>query len=402
MSVSQFAEPPTIAPEALLEDTHGTLRSLRRDHSLIRFGKRQFLVLRAEDANSVLADPRMRALEGSEYVQLHDLPEGAATRFFRDFFLLSNGQDHRTIRSLFAHSFSLGRMTAKRPQMGEVARQIAHELPRGRPFDFLDRMAARVPAEMIASLLGLDPGDIPYFSQRAYSLALAFSPIYPHDRHAEIEVAAAEMYDYVYRNLQDRLEDPRDDLLSSLATMWQDQRPISFSSLVHQVIGLILGGVDTTRAAFAMLVSLLLQHPEQWQAVKDDPALIPGAVAEGLRYDPSVGSVVRIATEPLEVCGFPIEPGHILRVSTMAALRDPEVYADPERFDVRRTDHPRMHPVFSQGPHRCIGQALAQIEMEEALGALVDIAPRIELVEAPALTGIGGIRQISPMIVRIA
>ena len=86
---------------------------------------------------------------------------------------------------------------------------------------------------------------------------------------------------------------------------------------------------------------------------------------------------------------------------TMSAMRDPELYADPETFDMRRTDHPRLHLIFGQGPHRCIGEMLARPEMEESLEALLADAPGIEIETAPRMVGFGGIRQVTPMIVRI-
>jgi len=169
---------------------------------------------------------------------------------------------------------------------------------------------------------------------------------------------------------------------------------------VHQVLGIIIGGTDTTRAAFAMLVALLLDHPEQWAAIRDDPSLIHGAVSEAMRFDPSVGSIPRFTTADLEIGDITLPAGVAVLASTMSAMRDPTLYLDPDRFDIRR-DHPRLHPVFGNGPHRCIGQMLARLEMQEGLAALISAAPGIELETAPRMTGFGGIRQITPMLVQI-
>jgi cytochrome P450 len=145
----------------------------------------------------------------------------------------------------------------------------------------------------------------------------------------------------------------------------------------------------------------LLEHPLEWVAVKADQSLIPGAVAEGMRYDPSVGSIARFTSEPLEIGYVWLSAGVMLSVSTMSAMRDPALYADPGRFDIRRADHPRLHPVFGLGPHRCIGEMLARLEMEEGLAALISATPDIEMEAPPRLLGFGGIRQITPMPVRI-
>ncbi|MEM7634582.1 MAG: cytochrome P450, partial [Pseudomonadota bacterium] len=168
-----------------------------------------------------------------------------------------------------------------------------------------------------------------------------------------------------------------------------------------QVVGLIIAGSDTTRTAFAMLIAMLLERPTDWAALRFDPALIPGAVSEGMRYEPSVATIPRLTTAPLELDGNEVPAGVALSLSTMSAMRDPAVYANPEQFDIRRTDHPRFHPVFGIGPHRCIGEMLARIEMEESLAAILNGAPEIELQTRPRMMGFGGIRQITPMKVRI-
>ena len=163
----------------------------------------------------------------------------------------------------------------------------------------------------------------------------------------------------------------------------------------------MIGATDTTRAAFAMLVALLLKDRDSWDALRADPGLIPGAVAEGLRYEPSVGSIVRYTIAPVDIGGVILPAGCLLRLSTMSAMRDPALHADPDRFDIRRTDHPRLQTVFGLGPHRCIGEMLARLEMEESLAALLAGAPDMELEIAPRMVGFGGIRQITPMEVHI-
>jgi hypothetical protein len=196
-------------------------------------------------------------------------------------------------------------------------------------------MAARVPAEMIAGILGLPRADAPYFASRVYELAPAVAPIYPIENHQRIEEAAGQLFDYVGDHLADRLASPQGDMLSSLVASWQASQEISFDSLVHQVLGIIIGGTDTTRAAFAMLVALLLDHPEQWAAVKADPSLIPGAVSEAMRFDPSVGSIARFTTAEMEIGDITLPAGVTVLDSTMSAMRDPALHEDPERFDYR-------------------------------------------------------------------
>lgn len=397
---TETRSPASVDPETLMKEPHRAFAALRSEHPVIRLGEKQYMALRGDDVLRLLTDPRTTQVEGSDFVRLKQIPDGAAARFLGDFFLFANNDAHRAKRGLFARAFSHSTMRAARPQVRAVADAIVAELPRNETFDFVDHMAARVPAEMIAAILGLPVDEAEYFAPRVYDLALALAPVYPQPRHAEIEAAAADLFGYVEAHLQARLSFPIDDLLSRIVTDWEAHPAIAFDSLVHQVVGLLVGGSDTTRTAFAMLVALLLARPEDWAAVKDDAGLIPGAVKEAMRFDPSVGSIGRFTTAPLDVGGVTVPGGAILSVSTLSAMRDPALFPDPDRFDIRR-EHPRLHPVFGTGPHRCIGEMLARIEMEEGLAALAAAAPDMTVVVPPRMIGFGGIRQMTPMYLRM-
>lgn len=390
-------EAPLIDPATLLDDPYAGLGALRRAHSVVRFSDHQYVVLRAHDVLSLLTDPRTVQLEGSDFVRLQQVPEGVTARFLSDIFVLANGEDHRAKRVLFARAFSRRAIEDSQARMRDEARTIVDDLPRGEVFDFVDAMAGRVPAEMIASLLGLPIEEAKHFAPHVYQLARAVSPVYPIEEHDRIEGAAVELFNYLERHLQRRSVAPGDDLLSRLVREWKVDRAIDFESLVHQVLFMILAGSDTTRATFAMTVSLLLSRPDDWTALRTDPSLIAGAIAEGMRYEPSVGSIPRFTVAEIDIGPVRVPPGVMLGVSTLSAMRDPALYASPDRFDIRRTDHPRSHLVFGRGPHRCIGEHLARLEMEEGLAALLSAAPDIEMFEAPRMIGFGGIRQITSM-----
>ena len=168
-----------------------------------------------------------------------------------------------------------------------------------------------------------------------------------------------------------------------------------------QIVTVILAGSDTTRAALTIQTSLLMQHREQWDGLRGDPSLIPGAVLESLRYEPSVGSFPRFTLEDIEIDGCTVPRNCVLSMSMLSAMRDPALYRDPDRFDISRTDVPRRPVVFGAGAHRCLGETLALLELEETLAALAERLPKLELVgNAPTVEGSGGIRRVSEMHVR--
>ncbi len=393
--------PHFVDPCALSAAPHAWFAELRPETPFVRLGPNQYLVLRGEPVQSLLTDPRTRQIEGPEFVALHQIPDGITARFLSDIFLFANGDAHRGKRGLFARSFAHRIMRDVRGQVRGIADGIVASLPRGESFDFVDRMAARVPADMIGAILGLPESDSRYFARLVYDVARAFTLVYPHDHHDAIESATQELFDYVQGQMRMRILAPRDDLLSALVADWRTEKDMSFDSLVFQTVGLIIAGSDTTRSAFAMLVALLLQRDVDWAAIWFDSTLIPGAVDEGMRYEPSVASIPRVTTESIEIDGIGLPAGSVLHLSTMSAMRDPALYVDPDRFDIRRADHPRLHMVFGFGPHRCLGELLARIEMEESLAAVLDAVRGIELETPPRMLGFGGVRQITPMQVRI-
>lgn len=398
---ADFTTPLRVDPQSLMQNPHAAFAALRQAHPVIQIGDGRFMALRAHDVLALLTDERTKQVDGTDYVRMGQIPDGFTARFLSDVFLFANGDEHRAKRRLFARTFAHGAMRAAQMRIRRVADTIVAELPRRETFDFVDRMSARVPAEMIAAILGLPAVEVPYFAGRVYDIALALTPVYPQARHATIEAAAKDLFEYIEKHLRARMLAPGDDLLSELVRDWQGEQAIPLESLVHQVLGIIIGGSDTTRAGFAMLVALLLQRPDAWAALRQDESLIPGAVSESMRYEPPVGSIARFTIAPVDVGGVGLPAGVLLGVSTLSAMRDPTLYANPDHFDIRRADHARLHPVFGLGPHRCIGEMLARLEMQEGLAALIAGASDIELLAPPKMIGFGGIRQITPMPVRI-
>jgi cytochrome P450 len=116
-----------------------------------------------------------------------------------------------------------------------------------------------------------------------------------------------------------------------------------------------------------------------------------------------VGSIPRFTLEDIEIDGYIVPRNNILSLSTLSAMRDPGQYADPDRFNIRRTDHPRRHLIFGLGVHRCLGEVLARAELEESLAALVNLLPQLQLAgKPPSVRGHGGIRRIDDVRVQWA
>jgi cytochrome P450 len=265
--------------------------------------------------------------------------------------------------------------------------------------DLVDEYASLLPAHIICELLGLPEDDIPVFTRWVYSMSRSLTFSFAKSDIPQMEEAARNLTEYVQGLLADRRTTPRMDFLSSYVLSVDEAGKLSALETLSQIISVILAGSDTTRAAMAIQVFLLLQHREQWEAVcKGDSSLIAGAVSESLRYEPAVGSAPRFTLEDIEIAGFAVPAGRVLSLSTLSAMRDPALYADPDRFNIRRADHPRRHLVFGGGAHRCIGEILARAELEEGLAALVDRLPKLQLLGEPLkVSGHAGLRRVSGM-----
>jgi cytochrome P450 family 103 len=237
-----------------------------------------------------------------------------------------------------------------------------------------------------------------HFTELVYSVSRALSFSYSPEDIPEMQESARQLRAYVQELLGARSASLNNEFLDSFSRTVTEAGNLSAEEIVSQVVTIIVAGSDTTRGAIAIQVALLLQHRDQWEAVCADPALIPGAVSEALRYEPVVGSIPRFTVEDIEIGGYLIPPHSILSLSTMSAMRDSAVYADPDCFNIRRSDHPRRHLIFGLGVHRCLGEVLARAELEESLAALTTRLPQLQLSgKPPALHGHGGIRRIDAM-----
>jgi cytochrome P450 family 103 len=381
-------------------DPHGVFRRHRPLTPLVAHEAGGYMVLRAKDVAQLMMDPRLQAT-GTGYPELHGVSEGALFDLFAHSMLTANGTVHRQRRSPFTRTFAARMIADLRPHIRKTAEELIDDWQGKGEVDFVDRFAALVPARTISAMLGLPKEDIPHFTRLVYSVSRFISFTFGPGDLPEIAASARELESYVRELADARRKAPRGDFLSAFLADADEKGELSPIEIIFQIVGVIIGGTDTTRVAMAVQVALLLEHREQWDAVCRDPALIPGAVVEGLRYEPSIASTFRFALEDIELDGGRLPGGSFVTLSMMSAMRDEMVYQRADMFDIYRTDHPRLHPIFGGGPHRCIGEALAKAELEEGLAAVTTRLPQLRLVDGlPKLQGHSAIRRIDEMRVR--
>jgi cytochrome P450 family 103 len=391
------SEPPTVSIAALDRDPHGVFRRHRILTPLIKREDGSYIAILAGDVERLATDPGTRQVE-TELLQSRGVAEGALFDFHNNSMLFTNGPDHRRRRAPLSRVFASRLIAELRPRIRAVAEGLIDSVYAQGEMDFLGQFAAVLPARIIGEILGLPETDVPRFTSWVYQLSRALSASFTREEVPEIDTAAGHLTAYVSELLASRRAAPRNDFLTSYAVAVEQEGNLSPIETLIQIVTVIVGGSDTTRTALAMQAALLLQHRDQWDAVCQDAALIPGAVSEALRYEPSVGSIPRFTCQDIEVRGYVVPRDRILSLSTLSAMRDPALYAEPDSFNIRRTDHPRRHLVFGAGVHRCLGEALARAELEEGLAALVERLPHLQIAgRPPTMFGHAGIRRMDAM-----
>jgi cytochrome P450 family 103 len=395
--------PVLVADEDFESFPHETFRKMRPLTPVIEVPKPAgsiYVALRAADLERLAMDVRTRQPE-TEVALARGVVDGALFDFFRNTMLFTNGADHRRRRAPLSRAFAYKLITAMRPRIRAIAHRLIDGFSRQGEVDFVEHFASLLPAYVIGEILGIAEADIPAFTRCTRAMARALGTGFSRTDVPALQAAAAELASFAKKILEERRGDPREDFFTAYIRAIDETQQLSAVEATIQIVTVILAGSDTTRGSMAIQTGLLLQHPEQWSAVCLYPALIPGAVAECLRYEPSVGSFPRLTLEDIEIGECIVPRNRVLSLSTLSAMRDPELYADADSFDIRRIDHPRKHPAFGFGVHRCLGEVLATAELEEGLAALAARLPDLELVDGPpAVRGAGGIRAVGEMRVR--
>jgi cytochrome P450 len=299
--------------------------------------------------------------------------------------------EHQRHRSLLQPAFAIREMERwERDIVGPIVTGHLDELvPKGRA-DLYSDFAAFVPVEVTAAALGLPAKDQELFVDWAVTMT---SPVEPMTARLAASRAVEE---YLRPLVNQRRADGGDDLLGLLvaAQVPEDsdaevgREPLSDQELADFVRLLIVAGASTVYRGYGILVYALLTHPEQMEAVRADRTLIPQAIEESLRWEQPITQVGRTCTRDLELAGVSIPEGSDVLLELGAANHDPDVWPDPERFDIFRPSKP--HLSFGFGRHRCLGVYLARMELRVMLEATLDTFSRLRFdpaVPAPHVTG---------------
>lgn len=253
-----------------------------------------------------------------------------------------------------------------------VVRDLMEEFVHLGKADLVSQFTLLYPFGVIYRQLALPPAEGRIFHKLAVAQTLISIM---RDKGTE---ASEKLGEFFPKLIDERRAHPGDDLVSLLVKTEVDGEYLPEDVLVSFFRQLINAAGDTTYRGTSVLLTKLLQSPDQMEALRNDRTLLPNAIEEALRFDGPVIDQARWAAADTELGGVDIAAGSIVHVVAGSANRDPAKFDDPDRFDIRRANANR-HLSFSTGPHICIGQHLARVEMTRAVNAILDRLPNLRL-----------------------
>lgn len=284
--------------------------------------------------------------------------------------------DHAKRRRLVNTGFTRRRVKDQEERLRAVANQLVDRMiaQDGR-CDFVWTVAAWLPLIAIADMLGVAEEDRETLLE--WSDLLLRGTEGDLDALDEATRAFGEFWTYQAQVVADRTANPRDDLVSVLAHAEVDGDRLDQESLIWESLLILIGGDETTRHVLSGSLLALLQHPDQLQALRNDRSLLPTAVEEFVRWVSPIKSMSRTVTRDVQLRGQHIPAGDEVLLFYPSANRDPDVFAAPDTFDIRRDPNP--HLAFGHGTHFCLGANLARLEITVLYETLLDRIEHVEL-----------------------
>jgi cytochrome P450 family 142 subfamily A polypeptide 1 len=302
-----------------------------------------------------------------------------------------DGAAHRTRRKLVSPGFTPARVRASEPWVRAICDDLVDRVCERGECDVVSDLAAPLPMIVIGDLLGVAPDE--RGELLAWSDDLIGSISGTADR-IEAAAAAFSSYDaYARRTIAARRAEPTEDLVSVLVQAEVDGDRLDDDELVFETLLILIGGDESTRHVISGGIEQLLRNPAELARLADDPALVPTAVEEMLRWVSPIKNMARTVTRRTELGGVTLDEGDKLLLLYESADFDEAQFADPTRFDVGRS--PNDHLAFGFGPHHCLGASLARLEVRVMVETVLRRLPGIELAdEGPFATFLGGLRHL--------
>jgi cytochrome P450 len=360
---------------AFERDPYPVYEAARRQHWIARC-ELGYFVLAHDAVADLLKDSRL-ATAGAQVATMLGATEGPWGRWISTMLLNTDGERHARLRRLVNPAFTPRRADASRDMMRAVFTGLLEPHLRGGRLDLMTDVCDHYPVRVLCNMIGVEEVDVPRFAAwvdtlgKGYDLNPALVP--------ELDAAMVGMWDYVSQMVSRRAAGGgHNDLVQALISASEEGDRLSHDELITMIILLLGAGADTTKHQLANVVHALITR-DKWAGLREDRDLIPAAVEEGLRFQPTASAFPRAVVDDLDYRGLKIPAGSFLLMSASAAGRDAESFAAPDEFDTQRTGG--THLAFGLGAHFCLGANIARAEMQIGLDVLLNY------LEEPGLDG---------------
>ena len=352
-------------------------------------------VSRYEDVLSVVRNPEVFSslAQSNSFVTTPppEVLEIAKQGYPRVNTLLSNDPpSHTQFRNLVNKAFLPKRVAQLEDSIRKIANDLIDAFINDGKVDLVEQFAVGVPLTVIADALGVDRADMPKFKKWSDDSVAPLSGMLTPERQIECAHSRIEFQKYMVDRVHEREANLRDDLLSDLVQARFDSgeragEGMTMAEMLDVIAQLLVAGNETTTKLIAAATLMLVENPEQMAKVRADHSLIPNLVEEALRMEAPVQMLPRFTKEDVEVGGVAIPKGSVVMAMYGCANRDGAKYPNPDMFDIER-DNARTQMAFGQGPHFCVGAALARSEARIAFELLLSRLNNIALASVDTPT----------------
>lgn len=300
--------------------------------------------------------------------------------------LNSDGQEHTRFRVPLTKAFAPARIRSMEPFVRDVAHKLIDAFIDQGQAEIVSRFAYPLALEVVLKLLGIPSQDIEQTRIWSQDWLMLMSVQLEAEHQAACAKNTVAFQKYLAALIEERRNTPQDDLISSLLAYASGDEPLTETELVITLQGLILAGHESTTNMIGTGLLLLLECPEQWQALCNHPEYIPQTVEEILRYDAPIQMFARTTTREVTINGVTLPEEASLLLLYGSGNRDEAAFPHADEFQLQRT--PNHHLAFGHGVHFCVGAALARLEGRVAFEVLCQRLPHLRLVPGQTLTHI--------------
>ncbi len=376
-----------LASSGFVQDPYPLYRDLRT-HRPVHWSDRWgvWVLTRYDDTLAVLRDPKTFSNAGRFSALLDQLPPDVQPdveplrQHYGSGLIQSDPPDHTRLRGLVRLAFTPRAVEGFQGRIQTIVDDLLNRAAAKGQFDLVRDLAYALPVFVISEMLGVPTDDLDrVFSWNADIVGLQATGGASEDHARRAAVATTELESFFGDVIDEHRRHPKPDLLGSLIDAQENGAQLSREELIGTCVTLLLAGHDTTKSLISNGSLLLLQHPAARSRFQEDPEVLATAIEEMLRYESPIQRGWRRVATDVELRGERLKKGDLVYFMFGAANRDPDVFSNPDGFDIERSEN--RHLAFGYGIHFCIGAPLARLEGSIAMTTLFRQFPNIEMVD---------------------